>query len=102
MGNCPITSFAHSQVYGSRCDSSKGTEGSDRTALQDTFNHLPAVLANSGGPTRTEVTECDSSLEEGQGGGSGELQVCQSELSTRDGYGADHLECHHIKHIQDN
>lgn len=36
-----------------------------------------------------------SSLQEGQEEGIGELQACQSDLSTREYHGADHPECHH-------
>ena len=31
-------------------------------------------------------------------GGSRELQACQPDLSAREGYGAVHLECHHMAH----
>ena len=33
---------------------------------------------------------------EGLEGGSRELQSCQSDLGAGEGYGADHLECHHV------
>lgn len=45
------------------------------------------------------MSKCDALLQEGLGGGSGELQAHRSELSAGEGYGADRLECHHV---QDN
>ena len=47
-------------------------------------------------PTRRlEVSQCDAHLQEGQEGGSGELQACQPDLGAGEGHGADHPKCHH-------
>lgn len=43
----------------------------------------------------TGAGKCDAQLQEGWEGGSRELQACQSDLDARDGYEADHPECHH-------
>jgi len=37
-------------------------------------------------------------IQKGPKGGSRELQACQPDLGTREGCGADHLECHHVAH----
>lgn len=47
----------------------------------------PSLLASS---------KCDIHLQEG---GLTAIQVCQSDLSARQVYGADHLECHCVAHI---
>ena len=47
------------------------------------FNSVPAK------------TSRDAHLQEKPEGGSRDLQVCQADLDAREGYGADHLECHH-------
>lgn len=44
------------------------------------FNNL---LTNWGGLSRQEVSKYDSNLQEGQEGGSRELQACQSERGSR-------------------
>ncbi|KAK4830734.1 LOW QUALITY PROTEIN: hypothetical protein QYF61_013184 [Mycteria americana] len=41
----------HTQVYGARLDPPKDIEGAGGSAHQATFNPLPAVLANRGGPS---------------------------------------------------
>ena len=56
------------------------------------------VLANWGGPSGLKISKCDILLQEGLEGGSWELQACQSDLSAGEGYGADHLQCHHAAH----
>ena len=48
------------------------------------FNSIPAK------------TSTDAHLQEKPEGGYGELQVSQSDHGAREGYGADHLECHHM------
>jgi len=63
------------------------------------FCHLSAVLANWEGPSCLDVSKCGAHLQEGPEGGCGELQACESDLGAREGYGTDHLECHHVAHI---
>ena len=77
-------------------DPPRSTEGAGGSAHGAPFNHLSAVLANRGGPSWVAVSECDAHLQEGQEGGSGEVQACQSDLSAGEGCGADQLECHHM------
>jgi len=90
----PATPLRRTQVYGARWEPPKEACGG---AHQATFNHLSAVLANQGGPSGLRVSKCDVHLQE-KPEGPRELQACQSDLDSREGYGTDHLECHHMAH----
>lgn len=54
-----------------------------------TSNNSPADLGSRGGPSCLGVSQHDSHPQQGQEGGSGELQACRSDLGTRGGYRAD-------------
>ena len=58
--------------------------------------HLSAILVNRGGPRGLEACQCDAHLQERSEGGSGELQACQPDLSTREDYGMVCLESTHM------
>jgi len=74
--------------------------GAGRSAHQATFSHLSAALANQGHPSSLVVSKREAHLQEGPKGGFLKLQACQSVLNAGEGYGADHLECHHTAHTR--
>jgi len=54
-------------------------------------------MTNQGGPSQLEVSKRDAHLHEGPEGRSREQQqACQYDFGGEKGYGADHLECHHM------
>lgn len=63
---------------------STDTDRAGRGAYQGTFDNLPAVAANWGGPGSLEVSKRDSNLQEGHERGSRELRpACLTTVSRK-------------------
>lgn len=67
----------------------------NKKRCKETLHFVSTILANLGDSSWLKVIKCDSHLQERLEGGSGQLQVCQSDLCGREGHGRDHLEGYH-------
>ena len=93
------SALRHTQAYGARWDPPKGTEGAAQRAHQATFHHLSTVLAKLGRyQFDWRLAKVMLLYKNGWKEDPGELQACQPDLGAREGYGADHPECHHVAH----
>lgn len=58
-------------------------------------HHIPTDPAHWGHPRCLEAGQHDTHPQKEPEGRSGKLQACQAQLGAWQGYGTDHLECHH-------